>query len=97
MRWPEPLEQRRFKVKWITAYLPAALLHEVSQSWRVASGPAVLVFHMADAAGEGAPLEDIARGQLAGFTAAVSIEGPHVFLKRSAAQSFALVIQRTRD
>jgi two-component sensor histidine kinase len=47
---------------------------------------------LTDAAGKGAPLEDIARGQLAGFTGAVSIEGPHVFLKPSAAQSFALVI-----
>jgi PAS domain S-box-containing protein len=47
---------------------------------------------LTDGAGEGAALEDIARGQLAGFTGAVSIEGPHIFLKPSAAQSFALVI-----
>ena len=47
---------------------------------------------LTDGAGEGAPLEDIARGQLAGFTGTVSIEGPHIFLKPSAAQSFALVI-----
>jgi len=47
---------------------------------------------LTDAAGEGAPLEDIVRGQLAGFTGTVSIDGPHIFLKPSAAQSFALVI-----
>jgi PAS domain S-box-containing protein len=45
-----------------------------------------------DAAGEGALLEDIVRAQLAGFAGAVSIEGPRIFLKPSAAQSFALVI-----
>jgi PAS domain S-box-containing protein len=45
-----------------------------------------------NAAGEGALLEDIVRGQLAGFAGAVSIEGPRIFLKPSAAQSFALVI-----
>ena len=44
------------------------------------------------AAGEGALLEDIVRGQLAGFAGAVSIDGPRIFLKPSAAQSFALVI-----
>ena len=47
---------------------------------------------LTDAAGEGAMLDDIARGQLAGFVGAVSIDGPPVFLKPSAAQSFALVI-----
>jgi PAS domain S-box-containing protein len=45
-----------------------------------------------NAAGEGALLEDIVRGQLAGFAGAVSIDGPRIFLKPSAAQSFALVI-----
>jgi PAS domain S-box-containing protein len=47
---------------------------------------------LTDGAGEGAPLEEIARGQLAGFSGTVTIEGPHIFLKPSAAQSFALVI-----
>ena len=47
---------------------------------------------LTDAAGEGAMLDDIARGQLAGFVGAVSVDGPPVFLKPSAAQSFALVI-----
>jgi PAS domain S-box-containing protein len=47
---------------------------------------------LTDGAGAGAPLEDIARGQLAGFTGTVSIDGPRIFLKPSAAQSFALVI-----
>jgi PAS domain S-box-containing protein len=46
---------------------------------------------LTDAAGEGATLEDIVRGQLAGFPGAISIDGPAVFLKPSAAQSFALV------
>lgn len=45
-----------------------------------------------NAAGEGASLEDIVRGQLASFAGAVSINGPSVLLKPSAAQSFALVI-----
>jgi PAS domain S-box-containing protein len=45
-----------------------------------------------NAAGEGALLDDIVRGQLAGFGGAVSIDGPRLFLKPSAAQSFALVI-----
>jgi two-component sensor histidine kinase len=45
-----------------------------------------------NAAGEGALLEDIVRGQLASFSGAVSINGPSIFLKPSAAQSFALVI-----
>jgi PAS domain S-box-containing protein len=45
-----------------------------------------------NAAGEGALLEDIVRGQLASFAGAVSIDGPSVLLKPSAAQSFALVI-----
>jgi PAS domain S-box-containing protein len=45
-----------------------------------------------NAAGEGALLQDIVRGQLAGFAGAVSIDGPRIFLKPSAAQSFALVI-----
>jgi PAS domain S-box-containing protein len=44
------------------------------------------------AAGEGALLGDIVRGQLAGFAGAVSIDGPRIFLTPSAAQSFALVI-----
>ena len=45
-----------------------------------------------NAAGEGAVLEDIVRGQLAGFAGSVSIDGPRIFLKPSAAQSFALVV-----
>jgi two-component sensor histidine kinase len=45
-----------------------------------------------DAKGEGALLEDIVRGQLAGFAGTASIDGPRIFLKPSAAQSFALVI-----
>jgi PAS domain S-box-containing protein len=44
------------------------------------------------AAGEGALLDDIVRGQLASFAGAVSIDGPRIFLKPNAAQSFALVI-----
>lgn len=44
------------------------------------------------AAGEGALLEDIVRAQLAGFAGIASIDGPRIFLKPSAAQSFALVI-----
>jgi PAS domain S-box-containing protein len=44
------------------------------------------------AAGEGALLDDIVRGQLASFAGAVSINGPRIFLKPNAAQSFALVI-----
>jgi PAS domain S-box-containing protein len=47
---------------------------------------------LTDAAGKGAMLHDIARGQLAGFAGSVSVDGPPVFLKPSAAQSFALVI-----
>ena len=47
---------------------------------------------LTDAAGEGAMLEDIVRGQLAGFAGSISIDGPPVFLKPSAAQSFALVV-----
>ena len=47
---------------------------------------------LTDGAGEGASLEDIARGQLASFMGTVSIDGPHIFLKPSAAQSFALVL-----
>src|SRR6185295_19049504 len=47
---------------------------------------------LTEAAGEGAILEDIVRGQLAGFADAVSIDGPSVLLKPSAAQSFALVV-----
>ena len=46
---------------------------------------------LTDAAGEGATLDDIVRGQLAGFPGAISIDGPAVFLKPSAAQAFALV------
>jgi PAS domain S-box-containing protein len=45
-----------------------------------------------NAAGEGALLDDIVRGQLASFAGAVSIDGPRIFLKPNAAQSFALVI-----
>ncbi len=45
-----------------------------------------------NAAGEGALLEDIVRGQLASFAGSVSIGGPRIFLKPNAAQSFALVI-----
>jgi PAS domain S-box-containing protein len=45
-----------------------------------------------DAAGKGAMLRDIAHGQLAGFVGSVSIDGPPVLLKPSAAQSFALVV-----
>ena len=44
------------------------------------------------ASGEGALLDDIVRGQLAGFAGAFSVDGPRIFLKPSAAQSFALVI-----
>ena len=47
---------------------------------------------LTDAAGEGATLADIAHGQLASFAGAISIEGPEILLKPSAAQSFALVI-----
>jgi PAS domain S-box-containing protein len=46
---------------------------------------------LTDASWRGALLEDIVRGQLAGFAGAVSINGPPVVLKPSAAQSFALV------
>ena len=45
-----------------------------------------------ESAGAGAGLEDIARGQLASFAGTVSIEGSQIFLKPSAAQSFALLI-----
>jgi PAS domain S-box-containing protein len=45
-----------------------------------------------NADGQGALLEDIVRGQLAGFAGSVSIDGPRIFLKPSSAQSFALVI-----
>jgi two-component sensor histidine kinase len=46
---------------------------------------------LTDAAGQGAALEDIVRGQLASFAGTISIEGPTVMLKPSAAQSFALL------
>jgi PAS domain S-box-containing protein len=46
---------------------------------------------LTDAAGRGATLEDIVRGQLASFAGTISIEGPAVMLKPSAAQSFALL------
>ena len=42
--------------------------------------------------GQGAMLEDIVRGQLAGFAGTISINGPTVLLKPNAAQSFALVV-----
>ena len=45
-----------------------------------------------NAAGEGALLEEIVRGQLAGFAGSVSIDGPRILLKPNAAQSFALVV-----
>jgi PAS domain S-box-containing protein len=45
-----------------------------------------------EAAGQGAMLEDIVRGQLAGFAGPISISGPPVLLKPNAAQSFALVV-----
>jgi PAS domain S-box-containing protein len=47
---------------------------------------------LTDASGQGATLEDIVRGQLAGFAGTISIDGPAVLLKPSAAQSFALVV-----
>ena len=47
---------------------------------------------LADASGQGAMLEDIVRGQLAGFAGTISINGPAVVLSPSAAQSFALVV-----
>ena len=47
---------------------------------------------LTDASGQGAMLEDIVRGQLAGFAGTISINGPTVLLKPSAAQSFALVV-----
>ena len=45
-----------------------------------------------EAAGEGATLDEITRRQLAGFAGGVSIDGPPVVLRPSAAQAFALVI-----
>ena len=45
-----------------------------------------------DAQGQGAMLEEIVRGQLASFGGSISINGPPVLLKPSAAQSFALVV-----
>ena len=47
---------------------------------------------LTDASGQGAMLEDIVRGQLAGFAGTISVAGPAVLLKPSAAQSFALVV-----
>ncbi len=45
-----------------------------------------------EASGEAATLEDIVRGQLASFAGEVSIEGPTIQLKPSAAQAFALLV-----
>ncbi len=47
---------------------------------------------LTDESGHGAMLEDIVRGQLTSFAGTISIEGPPVLLKPSAAQSFALVV-----
>lgn len=47
---------------------------------------------LTDASGKGATLEDIVRSQLASFPGKISINGPSVLLKPSAAQSFALVV-----
>ena len=47
---------------------------------------------LTDAPGQGAMLEEIVRGQLASFAGSISINGPPVLLKQSAAQSFALVV-----
>jgi PAS domain S-box-containing protein len=47
---------------------------------------------LTDASGKGATLDDIVRGQLASFAGKISINGPSVLLKPSAAQSFALVV-----
>jgi PAS domain S-box-containing protein len=47
---------------------------------------------LTDAPGQGAMLEEIVRGQLASFAGSISINGPPVLLKPSAAQSFALVV-----
>jgi two-component sensor histidine kinase len=47
---------------------------------------------LTDASGQGAMLEDIVRGQLAGFAGTILINGPPVLLRPSAAQSFALVV-----
>jgi PAS domain S-box-containing protein len=47
---------------------------------------------LTDASGQGAMLEDIVRGQLGGFAGTISVAGPAVLLKPSAAQSFALVV-----
>jgi PAS domain S-box-containing protein len=47
---------------------------------------------LTDSAGMGATLEDVARGQMASFAGSVTIEGPTLFLKPNAAQSFALMI-----
>jgi PAS domain S-box-containing protein len=47
---------------------------------------------LTDASGNGATLDDIVRGQLASFAGKISINGPFVLLKPSAAQSFALVV-----
>jgi len=47
---------------------------------------------LTDAAGHGTTLEEIARAQLAGFAGTITMEGPTVMLKPSAAQSFALLI-----
>src|SRR5262245_58325663 len=46
---------------------------------------------LTDSAGQGATLEDIVRGQLASFAGTISVEGPTILLKPSAAQSFALL------
>jgi PAS domain S-box-containing protein len=47
---------------------------------------------LTDASGRGAILEEIVRDQLAGFAGTIELKGPPVFLKPSAAQSFALVV-----
>jgi two-component sensor histidine kinase len=45
-----------------------------------------------DQSGSGAMLGDIVRDQLASFAGSITIEGPPILLKPSAAQSFALVV-----
>jgi PAS domain S-box-containing protein len=65
-------------------------LHEAFQARLHALAKAHSV--VSEAAGQGATLEEIARGQLASFAGTISIAGPPVLLKPSAAQSFALLI-----
>jgi PAS domain S-box-containing protein len=45
-----------------------------------------------DQSGSGAMLEDIIRDQLASFAGSITVQGPPILLKPSAAQSFALVV-----